>query len=236
MCSGFPRLEVLRRLRPVPDRSTVGAPSPPTRRPRVARARSRTVPVFTVVRSTEEEPDYAPAASLRVRRSLSSQPPWQLMTTTAGVPCPATCTAGARRCQPRSTRFRAGAASRGCHTPVPHVLLSIPLAGPRPSGSAGPSRRCRGCSHPHRHHPAQAAPSSTALLRQDQRRRSLTSPRTTAPHGALMICGTPRLDCGWLGELIPARSSRGWVMLRSRPRTCICTTWAPLRIGRDWSG
>jgi hypothetical protein len=28
MCSGFPRLEVLRRLRPVPDRSTVGAPSP----------------------------------------------------------------------------------------------------------------------------------------------------------------------------------------------------------------
>jgi hypothetical protein len=98
------------------------------------------------------------------------------------------------RCAPLPAQIhqvRAGAASRGCHTPVPHVLLSVTLAGPRPSGSAGPSRRCRGCSHPHRHHPAQAAPSSTALLRQDQRRRSLTSPRTTAPHGAPMICGTP---------------------------------------------
>jgi len=43
--------------------------------------------VFTVVRSTKEEPDYAPAASPRVRRSLSPQPPWQLMPTAAGVPC-----------------------------------------------------------------------------------------------------------------------------------------------------
>ena len=65
-------------------------PAPPTRRMRAARARSGTVPVFTVVRSTKEEPDYAPAASLRVRRSLSSQPPWRLMPTTAGVPCPPT--------------------------------------------------------------------------------------------------------------------------------------------------
>jgi hypothetical protein len=55
---------------------------------RAARARSEAVPVFTVVRSTEEEPDYAPAASLRVRRRLSSQPPWQLVPTTTGVPCP----------------------------------------------------------------------------------------------------------------------------------------------------
>ena len=77
---------------------------------------------------------------------------------------------GARRVQPRSTRFRAGAASRGCHTPVPRVLLSVPLAEPRPSGSTSRSRRCQGCSHPPRHHPDQAALSSTALLRQDQRR------------------------------------------------------------------
>jgi hypothetical protein len=43
--------------------------------------------VFTVVRSTKEEPDYAPAASPRVRRSLSPQPPWRLVPTAAGVPC-----------------------------------------------------------------------------------------------------------------------------------------------------
>jgi hypothetical protein len=30
-------------------------------------------------------------------------------------------------------------------TLVAHVRLSVPLAGPGPSGSAGPSRRCQGC-------------------------------------------------------------------------------------------
>jgi hypothetical protein len=189
MYAGSPRLGVLQRLRPAPDRSAVGAPSPRTRRTRASRARSGTVPVFTVVRSTKEEPDYAPAASPRVRRSLSSQPPWQLMPTTAGVPRQNL--TGAHRFQPRSTRFRAGVASRGCHTPVPRVLLSIPLAEPRPSGSADRSRRCQGCSHPPRHHPDQAAPSSTAPLRRDQWRRSLTSTRTTAPHGAHTTGATP---------------------------------------------
>jgi hypothetical protein len=91
MCSGSPWPGVLRRLRPAPDRSAVGAPSP-THPPAAGapRARSRTVPVFTVVRSTKEEPDYAPAASPRVRRSPSSQPPWQLVPTASGVPRPHT--------------------------------------------------------------------------------------------------------------------------------------------------
>jgi hypothetical protein len=154
-------------------------------------ARSGTVPVFTVLRSTKEEPDYAPAVSLRVRRRLSSQPPWRLMTTAAGVPCRPTILG---RCAPLPApihQVRAGAASRGDHTPVPRVLLSVPLAEPGPSGGAGPSRRCQGCSHPPRHHPARAAPSSAVPLRQDQRRRSLTSTRNTAPHGALMTLGTP---------------------------------------------
>jgi hypothetical protein len=52
-------------------------------------------------------------------------------------------------------------------TPVPCVLLFATLAGPAPSGSAGTSRLCQGCSHPPRHHPDQAALSFTALLRQD---------------------------------------------------------------------
>lgn len=82
---------------------------------------------------------------------------------------PPTRSTGARRSRPRSTRFRAGAASRGCHTPVPRVLLSIPLAEPGPSGSTGTSRLCQGCSHPPRHHPDQAALSSTVPLRRDQR-------------------------------------------------------------------
>jgi hypothetical protein len=87
MCSGSPRPGVLRRLRPArTDRLSV-RPAPPDPQDADSGARSGTVPVFTVVRSTKEEPDYAPAASLRVRRSLSPQPPWQLMPTTTGVPC-----------------------------------------------------------------------------------------------------------------------------------------------------
>jgi hypothetical protein len=45
-----------------------------------------------------------------------------------------------------------------------HLLVS--LAGPGPSGSADPSRRCQGCSHPHPRPRARAAPSFTRLLRQ----------------------------------------------------------------------
>ena len=44
---------------------------------------------------------------------------------------------------------------------------------------------------PSRHHPDQACLSSTVLLRQDQRRRSLTSVRITALHGAPMTSGIP---------------------------------------------
>ncbi|MFL6130453.1 MAG: site-specific integrase [Mycobacteriales bacterium] len=91
----------------------------------------------------------------------SCPPPWEFPATHDGyAPLPA-----------QIHQVRAGAASRGCHTPVPRVLLSIPLAEPGPSGSTGPSRLCQGCSHPPRHHPDQAAPSSTPLLRQGRRRK-----------------------------------------------------------------
>lgn len=66
-------------------------------------------------------------------------------------------------------QVRAGTVSRGCHTSVPRVLLSVPLAGPAPSGSTDTSRRCQGRSRPPRHHPAQAALSSAVPLRRDQR-------------------------------------------------------------------
>ncbi len=64
---------------------------------------------------------------------------------------------------PDSSRYQ----GQGRKTPVPRLPLSATLTGPAPSGSTGTSRLCRGCSHPPRHHPDQAAPSFTALLRQD---------------------------------------------------------------------
>ncbi|MGK2852568.1 MAG: recombinase family protein [Microbacteriaceae bacterium] len=67
---------------------------------------------------------------------------------------------------------------------VPRVLLFVTLAEPTPSGSTDASRLCRGCSHPHRHLPEQAAPSYTALLRQDGGEGLSPPLKSSAPHGA----------------------------------------------------
>jgi len=45
------------------------------------------------------------------------------------------------------------------------VYLLVSLTGPAPSGSTGTSRRCQGCSYPHRRLPDQAALSFTPPLR-----------------------------------------------------------------------
>ena len=73
------------------------------------------------------------------------------------------------RCAPHPAQIRqirAGVIFKGRKTPVPRVLLAVPLAGPAPSGSTDTPRLCQGRSRPPRHHPDQAALSSTPLLRQ----------------------------------------------------------------------
>jgi hypothetical protein len=63
--------------------------------------------------------------------------------------------------QPESARLELEGLLRGFQPLVPHVRLSVSLAGPRPSGSAGPSRRCQGCFRPHPR-PGIRLPSATA--------------------------------------------------------------------------
>ena len=63
-----------------------------------------------------------------------------------------------------------------------HLLVSI--AGPRPSGSTGLSRRCRGCSRPPSHLQGQAAPIFTSLLRQAHGGVLSSPPGRMAPRGA----------------------------------------------------
>ena len=75
MCTGFPRLGVLRRLRPVPTRSADDGPSPTATLETWQPGRTGTVPAFTVIRSTKEEPSSVPAASPRLPRSTSPWPP-----------------------------------------------------------------------------------------------------------------------------------------------------------------
>ena len=160
----------------------------PQRRPRwtrvTVRARTETVPVFTVIRSTKEEPDFVPAASPRLPRSTSPWPPTEPPMDRSEFPDtprpPANgrpAAPGARRSRPTSARFGAGSVLRDFETPVPRVLLSVTLAEPAPSGSASTPRRCQDCSRPPRHLPDQAVLSFTALLRQGRRRWSLTSAR-----------------------------------------------------------
>lgn len=49
---------------------------------------------------------------------------------------------------PGSARFEVVALLRSVQPVVPHVRLSVLLAGPGPSGSTGPSRRCQDCFPP----------------------------------------------------------------------------------------
>jgi hypothetical protein len=60
------------------------------------------VPVFTVIRSTEEEPDSAPAASPRLPRSTSPWSPGRPSYPAQELP---TDSVGAHRSRPISTRF-----------------------------------------------------------------------------------------------------------------------------------
>ncbi len=50
--------------------------------------------------------------------------------------------------RPVSARFEPVDLLRSVQSLVPHVCLSVLLAGPDPSGSTGPSRRCQGCLPP----------------------------------------------------------------------------------------
>ncbi len=66
---------------------------------------------------------------------------------------------------------------RGFQPLVPHVRLSVSLAGPGPSGSTGPSRRCQGCFHPPWRSPDQAALNFAQPAATGQRRCSFTTAR-----------------------------------------------------------
>src|SRR5918998_1009682 len=101
------------------------------------------VPAFTMCRSTREMPSFVPAASPRLRRRLSPWPPH-------------------RHNQPASELTSPRGTGHALHTgPYPPDLsrphaygtsttgslslhLLVLLAGPGPSGSTDPSRRCRG--------------------------------------------------------------------------------------------
>ena len=141
------------------------------------------VPTFTMHRSTGEVPSFAPAVSPHVRRRPSVWPPHRHSESASESTTHTwwSCTAD----RPTSTRLEPAARLRSfTHWFKLRLHLPVSLAGPGPSGGADPSRRCRGCSHPHLRPQAQAAPSFKWPAATGQRWSPFTSTRYMAPRGA----------------------------------------------------
>ena len=79
--------------------------------------------------------------------------------------------------RPASARFEPVYLLRGVTTLVPRVHLPISLAGPGPSGSADPSRRCRGCFPPSPAFPGSGCPQLQRPAATDRRWSPFTSTR-----------------------------------------------------------
>jgi hypothetical protein len=174
MRAGFPRLGVLRRLRPTPIRSADDGPSPTamleTRR-QAGSGGSRVhcdsldeggAQLYPCGIATATPQHVTVASRTDTRMSV-----WKF-------PAPAPTGTGAHRARPLSARFEPVYLSRDVFTLIPRVLLFITLAEPAPSGDPGTSRRCQGCSHPPRHLPDQAALSFTVP--------AATGPAVTVSH------------------------------------------------------
>ena len=192
---------------------------PPPARLAERREASGMVPTFTTHRSTGSVPSSSPAASPRLRRSTSSWPPARPTLDLTGVrrrPNRRVCTAD----RPRSTRFEPAVHLRGFHHWfTAFVHLSVSLAGPGPSGSADPSRRCQGCFPPSPAPPGSGCPQLQRAAATARRGSPFTSPRS---RGASWRTGL--LDQIWrhaaFGNVVNAKmsgraASRCWATVGS---------------------
>jgi len=89
---------------PRADRSTMN-PARSSTMDSWKRARPKVVPVFTVVRLIEEEPDSAPAVSPRLRRRLLARPSEPSASPPGSSPAATTTAVGTHHSRPASTRF-----------------------------------------------------------------------------------------------------------------------------------
>ena len=161
-------------------------------------------------------PSYAPATSPRLRRRHSPWPPEPATLTDPEVPNTAEVLVRIA-VQPESTGLELAGDLRGVKTLVPRVHLLLMLAGPRPSGSTGPSRRCRGCLPPSPASPGSGCPQLRYAAATAQRRRSLTSARS---HSASWRTRSPSQWPGTARSATSGGRSLILIMFGMRPRRC----------------
>ena len=165
--TGSPGRGLLRRLRPVPDRSADGVPSPWTTL--ATRTRGQTKDGSRVHLSIARRRRH-PTQPLRPRRGYPAAPHHGLPIrppTFRGVPRLRNEGGGCASPPAQIRQVRAGASLRGVERRF--LAYAFPPRSPHPRRLAVPTRHgfVGAACHPSRHLPRPAAPSFTALLRQD---------------------------------------------------------------------
>ena len=182
--TGSPGLGLLRRLRPVPDRSADGVPNPWPRWRRRPEADQGRFPCSLIDRSTEEAPDSAPATSPWLPRSTFTTASPSAHRHSGEFPAPLNEGGGCASPPAQIRQVRAGASLRGVERRF--LAYAFPPRSPHPRRLAVPTRHgfVGAACHPSRHLPRPAAPSFTALLRQDGGEGLSPPLNQQAPHGA----------------------------------------------------
>jgi hypothetical protein len=195
------------------------------------------VPTFTTNRSTREMPSYIPAASPRVRRSLSSWPPHRSEHPGCGV-ARSVLTAGAHDTPTQIHQVRVGSTLTGLHTLVPLVHLLVSLAGPAPSGSADAPRRCQDCSPPSPASPGSGCPQlQPGCCDSPAARASHPYSVTLAPRGARTDHQTGDQNlwspngATWSASVVPSeRPKQRWASPRRRYSPARLRPWQSLLV------
>ena len=191
MCTGFPRLGVLRRLRPT---RTFGRRCAYPRLPALDGSGTRgTITDGSHVHRCSVDglgPRLCPCGiangyAVDLLRGL----PTQAGKTRSGVLHPPRRRADTHRKPAHIHRVRAGARSRGVTTTSVSLvdLPPVSLTGPDPSGSTGPPRLCQGCSHRPRQPPVPAASSFTRPLRRPSDGGLSPPSEQATPRGAIPV-------------------------------------------------
>ena len=146
--TGFPGLGLLRVLRPIPPASAGNGPLLQTNWMLASEESARWFPRSLPNRLAGSAPNYVPATSPRLRRRPSPWPPDQRHQPVEESPHTTLLCGYALLRGPDPPGSSRWTLLRSFRCLVPHVRLSVLLAGPGPSGSASPFRRCQGWCAP----------------------------------------------------------------------------------------